>query len=81
MIYLDGAPTMDPSLSPRLNQLGYYIMDAKIIEMVIKYNWLHKLKQLQLSYCNIDEETMKSIIPEKFCVIYKIALYDFEKRI
>jgi len=46
MVYLDGAPTMDPSPSARLNELSYYVMDAKIIEMVIKYNWLHKLKQL-----------------------------------
>jgi hypothetical protein len=35
---------MDPSPSPRLNQLSYYIMDAKIIEMVIKYDRLHKIE-------------------------------------
>lgn len=43
---------MDPSPSPCLNQLGYYIMDAKIIEMVIKYNRLHKIETQK----NVKEE-------------------------
>ena len=42
MVYLYRAPTMDPGSFPSFDQLGYYIMDAKIIEIVIKYCRLQK---------------------------------------
>ena len=44
MVYLDRAPAMDPSPSSSLNKLSDDITDAKIIEVIIEYCGLKKLK-------------------------------------
>jgi hypothetical protein len=44
MVYLDRAPTMDPSASSGLNKLSDDIAEAKIIEVIIKYRGLKKMK-------------------------------------
>jgi len=46
---------MDPSSSPSLNQLGHYIMDAKIVEMVIKYCRLQKKKKLNTTKVKLKD--------------------------
>jgi predicted mannosyl-3-phosphoglycerate phosphatase (HAD superfamily) len=47
MVYLDRAPTMDPSLSSSLNKLSDDIAEAKIIEVIIKYRGLKKMKGIR----------------------------------
>lgn len=61
MVYLHRAPAMDPSPSPRLNQLSYYVTDAEIIEMVVEYHGLQDRQGVQDGWQKIYEVVTENL--------------------